>query len=494
MLARLREFLLHNKNTKQTIAKNTIWLSAGQIVSRLIRAIIIIYAARILGSSNYGVFTYALSLAAFFTIFVDIGINQITTREASKNHDLKQHYLATTLVIKLILIILTALLIIFIAPSFASIEKAKPLLLLVAILISFESLRDYGYAVVRSIEKMQIEAGVNILINSGIVVLGLTALLFKSNIELLILSFVIGTGIGTTTLFWLIRHQLKSTFVNFRISLIKPLARSSWPFAIMAAMAAVTTNADIIILGWFRTPTEIGWYAAAQKPVQLLYLLPNLIAVSIFPTLSRLAHNDNESLRKILEKAIHFVFLICIPLMFGGMVLAPEIINFLYGADYVAAVIPFAILLITIVFNYPIVLISYAIFAYDKQKIMAIYSSLAAVMTLILNLLMIPNFGIIGAAVVSLSIQALRNTLVWLSLKRISNFTFWNCLPKILLASSIMLLIVWLLKLTGFNLFINISFSVLIYMGMLYLLQESMFLEVSNFIKKLLKTNSPYTF
>ncbi|MFH1867225.1 MAG: flippase [Patescibacteria group bacterium] len=477
-----------NQSSKQTIAKNTLWLGFGQITSRLIRAIIIIYAARVLGAEGYGIFSYTLSLAAFFTIFVDIGINQITTRESSKNQQLRKNYLATTLVIKLILVSLTAFLIAFIAPLFATIEESKSLLLLVAILIAFESLRDYGYAVVRSIEKMQIEASINILINGGVVALGLTALFFKPSIELLILSFVIGTGIGTTSLFWIIRHQLKAIFTNFSTSLIKPLARSSWPFAVMAAMAAITINADIIILGWLRTPAEIGWYAAAQKPVQLLYLLPSLVAVSIFPTFSRLAHNNNGSLKKILEKTINLVLLIGIPLMLGGMILAPEIINLLYSSDYTNAITPFTILLATIVFNYPIVLISYAIFAYDKQKVIAIYSGLAAFMTIVLNLLMIPRFGIVGAAIANLLTLAVHNILVWISLKKINNFTFWRCLPKISLGSLVMLVIVWLLKLIGINLFIIIALSAFIYIVILYFLKEPILLEVSGLVRKCIKT------
>jgi len=72
---KIKEFLFENKSMRQMVAKNTAWLAIGEMVSRLIRAGLIIYAARVLGTEGYGVFSYALSLAALFTIFSDIGLS-----------------------------------------------------------------------------------------------------------------------------------------------------------------------------------------------------------------------------------------------------------------------------------------------------------------------------------------------------------------------------------------------------------------------------------
>ena len=84
MLQKLKSFLFTNTSTRQTIAKNTFWLAISNIGGRLLRSIVIIYAARVLGANGWGVFSYAISLATFLTIFIDFGINAILIKESSQ--------------------------------------------------------------------------------------------------------------------------------------------------------------------------------------------------------------------------------------------------------------------------------------------------------------------------------------------------------------------------------------------------------------------------
>ena len=65
-------------------------IAIGQIGGRLLRSIVIIYAARILGAGEWGVFSYAITFVAFITSFTDIGINPILTRETARKIDSHQ--------------------------------------------------------------------------------------------------------------------------------------------------------------------------------------------------------------------------------------------------------------------------------------------------------------------------------------------------------------------------------------------------------------------
>ena len=99
-MEKIKNFFLQNQGIRQTIVKNFIWLSTGTTISRVIRSLMIIYAARVLGTEHYGVFSYALGLTAIFNIFSDIGLTGILTRELVKRTE-KKEYLATSLGIKL---------------------------------------------------------------------------------------------------------------------------------------------------------------------------------------------------------------------------------------------------------------------------------------------------------------------------------------------------------------------------------------------------------
>ena len=78
----LKKILLNNSSPRQTIIKNIFWLFSGQTIGRLLRALLLIYAARLLGAESWGAFSYALSIAAFLSIFADLGINGIMTDDS----------------------------------------------------------------------------------------------------------------------------------------------------------------------------------------------------------------------------------------------------------------------------------------------------------------------------------------------------------------------------------------------------------------------------
>ena len=108
MITKIKGLLFKNTGTSQTVLKNTFWLSFGQISGRLIRAAVIIYAARMLGVAEYGVFSYVLGLAGFFSVFSDIGVSSILTREAAKRPENRAQIFATTFWIKMALLLGTA--------------------------------------------------------------------------------------------------------------------------------------------------------------------------------------------------------------------------------------------------------------------------------------------------------------------------------------------------------------------------------------------------
>ena len=484
MFSKIKVLLFENRTLRQTVMKNAFWLNFGEIIGRLIRAIIIIYAARVLGSAGYGVFSYALSLAAFFAILSDIGVSGILTREVAKKPDLKTQYLSTIFFIKIGLLILSIILIIFIAPIFTKIE-VLPLLPIIAFLLIFDSLRDFGIAFIRALEKMEKEAVIRIFTNVAIVVFGFIAILISPTSRSLTIGYTLGSGLSLVAIIWILREQVGKIFSYFKRELIYPILCSAWPFALLGLSAGIMINTDMIMLGWFRSTEELGFYAAAYRPVQLFWIIPAILASSLFPIFSRLANKDNEKFRSIFEKAIITVLLIGLPLVAGGLILSDNIIKIIYGNEYLPSIPVFQILLLTIIFVYPGALIGNAIFAYDKQKSLIGYSLLGTLGNVFLNFLLIPYWGIVGAAYSTISTQIIINGFSWWKMKKINNFTILRHLKKIIIATLLMALFVWGLKELGANLFINLPLSILFYLSLLYLLKEPLIIEAKEMSLKL---------
>ncbi|KKU16443.1 MAG: Polysaccharide biosynthesis protein, partial [Parcubacteria group bacterium GW2011_GWC1_45_9] len=390
----LKSFLFENKSIRQTVLKNTFWLTFGNIISRLIRAVLIIYAARVLGVAGYGVFSYALSLAGFFAIFADIGLTPLLTRESARNPEKRTAYLSTALGIKFIFMAISALLILFIAPLFAKLEGVQELFYIIVFLFAFDTLRDFFFGYTRSIEKMEIEAGVSIITNLAILVLGAGALFLAPSTKLLTMGYTAGSAVGLFAVIFVLRKYLREIFSSFRKELVKPILTEAWPFALAGLLGTIMLNTDMLMLGWLKGASDVGLYSAAQKIILLVYLVPGYLIVSLFPSLSRLANTDNERFRSIFEKAIKAMFLLAFPFAVGGILLAPRIISLVYGEAYSPAALAFTILLLTFFLVFPGTLISNAVFAYNKQKLFMWFIGLGAIANVIFNFLLIPPYGI----------------------------------------------------------------------------------------------------
>jgi O-antigen/teichoic acid export membrane protein len=425
-------WLFNNQTVGQTIAKNTFWLFAGQMVSRLFRAAIVIYAARVLGAASWGAFSYALGIAAFLTIFSDIGINALITKEASRNPQLKDQYLSTAFFTKLALLVLFIAGVIIFFPYLTKIEEAAAIMPILIFVFAFDTIRELGSAVSRALEKMQIEAGVQIFTNLAIVALGFMFLTVSKTSEALAFAYAAGSGLGLIAIFYTLHRHFRNLFKNFNASLIKPILLTAWPFGLMGLMGAIMLNTDIVMLGWMRSPEEVGYYSAAQKIIQLLYVLPALVATSIFPVIARMAITNAVFVKTMLEKAVSVVFLISVPIAILGFAFAPQIINILFGNEYSPAILTFRILMLTVLIVYPSTLIGNAIFAYDQQKSFIVFVLVAALGNVAFNFLLIPPFGIEGAAVSTIITQLITNALIWLKMKKINKLSIWPHLKRFL--------------------------------------------------------------
>ena len=485
MLPKIKSLLFQNRGTRQTITKNIFWLSFSQIVSRFIRAAIIIYAARVLGAAEYGVFSYALGLAAFFTIFADIGVSNILTREATQKPEQKSQYFATSVFIKLVLLAGTALLIIFIAPHFSKIEAAKKLIPFVAFLTIFDGFRDLSVAFLRAKEKMELEAIIIVSMNLMITVFGFLILSHHATAKALTFSYVASTGFGMLMAIFILKDEFKKIFANFRKNLLRPIMNAALPIAAVSLVGAFMLNTDLIMLGWWRGAKEIGHYSAAQKIIQVLYTFPMILASALFPIMSRMvAQKKDKEVALLTEKGITSTLLLAIPLAVGGVFLANPIINFLYGREYLPAVSSFQILITTILIYFPSVLLPNLVLAYDKQKKVVPFIALGSLSNIVLNFLLIPKFGIVGSSIATFFAQLASNLPIWIMMKKTVDFKVFRNLKKIAVAVLTMAAINLALNALHVQVLINIALSGIAYLLALYLLKEKIVLEGLSMLKK----------
>ncbi|MFA6136380.1 MAG: flippase [Candidatus Paceibacterota bacterium] len=489
---KIKSFLFENKTAKQTIVKNTFWLFFGNIISRLIRAAILIYAARVIGATEFGAFNYALSIAAFFTIFADFGINAVITREAASDKSKQEKYFSTALALKIFMGLLIGIILVVVYPllaphitsSQADANLVAMLVPLMILVVLFDTLRDFGASLCRAWEKMEIESFIQIFTNVIIVIAGFIAINNVASGKSLALGYIIGTGLGMIVAFIPFRRFIKNPFKNFSFSFVKEIFKSSWVFGMMGLVGAIMLNTDSVMIGWLSNIEDVGYYSAGQRIVQLIYIIPALIATAFFPSLAK-SYQDKERFSYLSKQEIYALILLAAPLSLGGIILSKSIISLLYGAEYLPGVTAFLLMNLTYLPAFIATVFGNAIFAIRKEKILLKYVILSTLGNALFNIIFIPQWGIAGAALSTVINQIIGLCYLYFSLsKEINIFPKFNW-SKPLFSLIAMGIAVYLLDLMGVNIIINILLGGLIYVSMLTLFKEEFTWKIIESVRNL---------
>ncbi len=468
-------FLKENKSIRQTILKNTFWLSFGEIVGRLLRAAIIIYAARVLGVEGFGIFSYVLGLAGLLTIFSDLGMAPVVVREGAKDPALRARYFSTALGLSFILALISSVIIIFGTPLVTKFPVSQALIILIALVFVFDLFRGLaGSAIFRASEKMEGEATVNIVTQAVVVIAGFILVTKLRSPESLALAYAIGSGAGLFLALLLIRGYVRQFISRFDKSLIKPLLAASIPMSLAAILGAVMINTDTVLLGWLTDAAQVGLFAAAQKPILLLYIIPSFIAAGIFPVLARFAESNQEKFRLLTEKSLTAVLLFGLPIVAGLLLTTREIVDLLYGAEYLPSVNATRILGLTLLAMFPMSMLTNGIFAYNEQKFLTKVGLIGVALNALLDVILIPVWGIAGCALATLSVQIVTSTLIWFKMQTLNRFAVLGSLKKVIIATLAMSVAVFGLVFANIHILLIVPIAALIYLGTLILLKETL--------------------
>lgn len=485
MLDKLKKSLFNPEGTRAVVRKNFFWLATSQIGSRFFKSAITIYAARALGSAGYGVFSYVFALAGFFIFFKNIGVDTILTREVAQKPEQEKKYFATAFWLKITLLIITTLIIVFVAPLFSAVPEATALLPFVAFILVFDDLREFFVAFFRGKEKMEYEAIATGAWNLGIALFGFLALYFFVSARSLIIAYLLASVASALIAAAFLRKCVGGLRRNFSLRLVRSILKAAWPLAIGGFVNMFFFNVDTVMLGWFRGEAEIGVYAAAQKLVGILSIINPLIARSVFPVFSRWAYqNERGRLRELSRNMLSLLYLMAFPFIAGGILLRAPLMSFVFGAEYARGATTFVILLLSILATFPLVIFTNYIFAYNKQTKFVHYGTVSTGLNVILNYLLIPGYGMAGAAIATLVSRATYTALLWRFAATFSGgFRILPNVVKPIAAAVAMGVVTFILSRLGAHLILNIIFSGALYLGLLYILKDKTIEKVKEFMR-----------
>ncbi|ODS32215.1 MAG: polysaccharide biosynthesis protein [Candidatus Scalindua rubra] len=143
--------------------------------------------------------------------------------------------------------------------------------------------------------------------------------------------------------------------------------------------------------------SEIGWYSAAMRLIELICVIPALIVSALFPIFSSLYKNSIDSLKRAYEASFKYLLIIALPITIGTLLLSERLIYIIYGKEFAKAIPALEILVFALIFIFVNYILMNILVAVDKQKLNAIVAGTCVFVNIVLNLCLIPHYGYLGA-------------------------------------------------------------------------------------------------
>jgi len=385
------------------VATNIFHLLTSSVLQKAIAFVYFALIARWAGVEDTGSYFFALSWTLMFTTITDMGLTPVLIREAAKDKTQTEKYLNQTLALKLPLTAVAVLAAVVGAWLFHISPETRVLVMLAAVVISLDAISLTFYGVLRAHHVLKYE-GLGLIVGQTLtMIIGLASLKLGAPLGVLIVALIAGSLWNALASAWIVRKRLGIRLrLSWDWSFAKKLLRMAVPFALAGAFVKVYTNADAVMLTHFRGEAAAGLYSVPYKLTFAFQFVPMAFTAAFYPAMSRAYAADKRELGDLLYKALWALMLIAAPIAAGIMALAPELVRFVYGADYAPAIVALQLLIISIV---PIFLdfpIGSLLNASDRQMTQTKLMGMATVISVALNLALIPAYGLTGVVIASI--------------------------------------------------------------------------------------------
>lgn len=390
-------------STRKTIASNVFWALLSKMTNLLSGLIVGIIVARYLGPEQYGLMNYVISFVFLFQTLSVFGLDNIEIREESRYLDQYNKIIGTSFGIRLIT---GAICIILCIGTSLIMEADNTTTLLVAIYsssIAFNSLiviRNYFYSLVRNRYVAQAEITRTIIcICIKLVLLFLQAPLIWFIIATALDSLIVGIGFYTAYRKTIGKVNLWTFDRKYALYLLK----ESLPLMLTSAAVIIYQRIDQVMIGRLIDKESVGYFSVASRFVEILIYIPMILSQTVSPLLTRaLANSREEFLRKSQQFMNTSVWTSLIAAVAMSLC-AYWIIMILFGEAYLPAVVILQIMAFKAV---SVALSNTAgamLVVEGLQKYAILRDGLGCIVCISLNLLLLPCFGVVAAAVVAIA-------------------------------------------------------------------------------------------
>jgi polysaccharide transporter, PST family len=381
------------------IVGNTGWLMVDRVIRMGMGVFVGVWVARYLGPARFGSLNFAISFVALFGTLTTLGLEMIVVREIVRDASEISEILGTTLALRLagsILAPLTAIATIrILQPTDAEALILVGLLSIGLIFQAFDSIDSYFQSQVKS--KLTVWAK-----NSAfLIVAGIRVLLIhiKAPLWSFAAAQVAELALGAVGLV-IVYQWTGGRILTWRSSKRRAieLLKHSWPVILSGMAIMIYMRIDMVMLKIMQGDSAVGLYAAATRVSEVWYFIPSTIVSSVSPSIIRAKDNPPLYYGR-LQRLFSFMTFISVIIGSGIALSSRWIIHFLYSSAYDAASPILAIHIWASVFVFLGVAQTPWDFSESLLQLGFSRTLIGAISNFLLNLILIPKYSALGAAV-----------------------------------------------------------------------------------------------
>jgi PST family polysaccharide transporter len=411
----LRKFPSFSTLSDQSMS-NLFWLLLDRAIRMAGGVLVSVWVARTLGPEEFGLLNYVISLVAIFSVFSTLGLESVVVKRIlslreSDGPDSVLKAVCSTVLLRAIGSLL-AIALIWLASKLMVFGGRAQLDLRLWVLIwisaglffqSFDSIRHHYEAGGDSRSYVLPQLTSFFLTSAGRIYL----ILHRASAEgfaFLIFLEALLSGIFLSVGFFSRLKEIGGMLPSKREMVL--LMRESWPLALSSVATLVYTKIDGVMIGNWMGNSELGLYSAALKVSEVWYFVPTVFSTAFFPRLFLLFSNDRGAFEAKFQTLLRYLFLLSFGLSIVATIFSEEIMQFLFGVQFVTAAPVLTIHIWTSIFVFMGVASSQWYIMEGLNRLLFFRTAIGAILNVALNCVLIPRFGSRGAALATLFTQA----------------------------------------------------------------------------------------
>lgn len=432
-----------------------------------------------------GVYTTALAMTTIFVVFVDFGYTNVFIREAAKYKEKMQELFSNIIFAKIFFAISTYIALAITLEVVGYDLEFKKLVYLSGVTMLFDSFTLTVYGALRAAGNLAYEAyslaGSQLLT----MIFGLIFLWMGLPLIYLMLAFALASFVNTLYAMYVAHKKCNLAFIPvYNKQILKSIFLLALPFALAGIFGRIYSYIDVLLIKELAGDVEAGYYSTPSKISFAFQFIPLALIASLYPKFSEYFNSNKEKLALLFHDSIKFLLIIALPISVGIYLLAQDILLLVFSPEFIRSADSLKILVISLTFSFLSFPIGAFLNATGKQNAQTKITGIVLVLNVILNILLIPRFGAVGAAWAALIGNIALGALGYMLIPRIVDIShsklFTTALP-IVCSAAVMGLCVWTSS-QFMHVVVSIAVGALSYTAMLFITRSLTKKEVQDLL------------